>query len=120
MNRRDFLRKTAVVPAVVAVPVLATEQMPDMVAISGATDPIPLAPAPEVVDAAWIELMWREEPPQYGTVNSLADDEMRRIQLEAAERIVNTPIFLHLDGTRDYAGEELARKVDAEILAALK
>ena len=46
MNRRDFLKKTAVVPAVVAVPVLA--KVPDR---------MPVPAAPEVVDAAWDELM---------------------------------------------------------------
>ena len=112
MHRRDFFKKAGAGVAVAAIAPLALADVPH--------GTIPAPAAPEDVDAAWIELMWREEPPQYGTVNSLADDEMRRIQLEAAERIVNTPIFLHLDGTRDYAGEELARKVDAEILAALK
>ena len=89
MNRRDFLKKTAVVPAVVAVPVLATEQMPDMVAISGATDPIPLAPAPEVVDAAWEQLL--QDTPMTATEVLAAKEEM---YLRNADRIVNPPLLL--------------------------
>ena len=85
MHRRDFFKKAGAGVAVAAIAPLALADVPH--------GTIPAPAAPEDVDAAWIELMWREEPPQYGTVNSLADDEMRRIQLEAAERIVNTPVF---------------------------
>ena len=77
MNRRDFLKKTAIVPAVVAVPVLA--KVPDR---------MPVPAAPEVVDAAWEQLL--QDTPMTATEVLAAREEMC---LRAADRIVNPPIF---------------------------
>ena len=88
MNRRDFLKKAAVVPAVVAVPALA--KVPDR---------MPVPAAPEVVDAAWDELM----NPTATEVMAMEREAFRELQERLVDTVVNPPLFVsHKDAVMVY------------------
>ena len=91
MNRRDFLKKAAVVPAVVAIPALA--KVPDR---------MPVPAAPEVVDAAWEKLL--QDTPMTATEVLAAQEEMYLRNAEQYEREV---------------AEAFAKRLDSLILKAL-